>query len=133
MAARSNDYFVYIMTNRSYTSLYTGVTSDLAGRVWQHRNEPTGFARRYRTSILVYFEQTSDVWSALAREKQIKDLHRSDKIKLIESMNPEWHDLYETRVALPPPDPVADRMTGQFRFGDGLVGPIAPPDPASAG
>jgi putative endonuclease len=112
VSARTHDYYVYIMTNRSYTSLYTGVTSDLARRAWQHRNEPTGFAKRYRTSILVYFEHTSDVWAALAREKQIKNLGRAEKIELIEAMNPCWHDLYETRVApSPPPDPVADRMT----------------------
>jgi putative endonuclease len=102
MSARTHDYYVYIMTNRSYTSLYTGVTSDLPGRVWQHRNEPTGFAKRYRTNILVYFQPTSDVWAALAREEQVKNMHRADKIKLIETLNPEWHDLYETRVAPTP-------------------------------
>ena len=102
MPTLSRDYFVYIMTNRSYTVLYTGMTGDLARRVWQHRYEPRGFVKRYRTTVLVYFEHTTDVWAALTREKQIKNLHRADKIRLIDSMNPEWHDLYETLVAPSP-------------------------------
>jgi len=102
VSAPSRDYYVYIMTNRSYTALYTGVTNDLARRAWQHRHEPAGFVKRYRTNILVYFEHTTDVWSALSREKQIKNRHRADKIELIGSFNSEWHDLYETLIAPSP-------------------------------
>jgi len=111
------------MTNRSYTSLYTGVTSDLERRIWQL--EATGFARRYRTSLLVYFEAGTDVWGAIAREKQIKNLHRADKVRLIESMNPSWVDLSEAFVPLAPPDPVCgqdDRGGGRIRSGGGLMG-----------
>ncbi len=61
------EYYVYIMTNRTFASLYTGVTNDLERRVWQHKHEPTGYAKRHRTSLLVYVEHTNDVWEALAR------------------------------------------------------------------
>ena len=86
-------YYVYIMTNKSKT-LYTGVTSNLEGRVYQHKNKLNpGFAAKYNIKYLVYYEQTEDVWSAIVREKQIKGWLRSKKISLIESQNPEWHDL----------------------------------------
>ncbi|MEO7666207.1 MAG: GIY-YIG nuclease family protein [Dehalococcoidia bacterium] len=101
MSTQTRDYYIYIMTNRSYTTLYTGFTNDLHKRAWQHRHEPTGFAKQYRTSMLIYYETTSDVWAAIQREKQIKNLHRAQKIALIESLNPEWHDLYETLIAPP--------------------------------
>ena len=95
------------MTNRSYTSLYTGVTNELSRRVWQHKHQPSGFAKRYHTSILVYCEETSDIHEAIAREKQIKNMHREQKITLIESQNPGWCDLSEAPGApLSPPDPV---------------------------
>ena len=87
------EYYVYIMTDRSGT-LYTGVTSDLAGRVYQHKQKlVAGFTSRYNITRLVYFETTTDVHAALAREKQIKGWRRNKKTKLIESANPEWRDL----------------------------------------
>jgi putative endonuclease len=86
-------YWVYIMTNRSYTSLYTGVTNDLVRRVWEHRNKPNGFAGRYRTSIQVYCEEAADIRDAIEWEKRIKNMHRAQKIELIESHNPSWYDL----------------------------------------
>jgi len=89
-------YWVYIMTNRSYTSLYTGVTGDLARHVWQHKNAPSGFAKRYRTSILVYCEETSDIYEAMAWEKRIKNMRRAEKIALLESQNPSWFDLADS-------------------------------------
>ncbi len=85
-------YYVYIMTNHSRT-LYTGVTNNLARRVGEHKLSPTGFAKKYRTSRLVYFEQTSDVRSAIEREKQIKGWLRAKKIALVKSANPTWRDL----------------------------------------
>ncbi len=83
------------MSNKSKT-LYTGVTSSLVKRVYQHKNEVVeGFTKKYRIKKLVYFEQTNDVVSAIAREKQIKGWIRKKKISLIESENPNWEDLSE--------------------------------------
>jgi putative endonuclease len=88
-------YYVYIMTNRSHT-LYTGVTNDLRRRVGEHRQKQVpGFTQRYNITQLVYCEETPDVRSAIAREKQIKGWLRAKKIALIESVNPEWQDLAE--------------------------------------
>jgi putative endonuclease len=80
------------MTNESGT-LYTGMTNNLERRVAQHKREPSGFAKKYRTSRLVYFEETSDVLSAIAREKQIKGWLREKKIALVRAANPKWRDL----------------------------------------
>ena len=89
-------YCVYIMTNRHNTVLYTGVTNDLKRRAYEHRDGRGGaFTSRYNVIKLVYYEQTSDVLSAIEREKQIKAGSRRKKIELVESMNPEWLDLYE--------------------------------------
>ena len=86
-------YYVYILTNSKRT-LYTGVTSDLARRVYEHRHKLVdGFTKRYNLSWLVYYEATSDVGSAIAREKQIKGWLRGKKVALIESANPRWRDL----------------------------------------
>lgn len=83
----SKEYFVYIMTNKSKT-LYTGVTNNLMRRVYEHKNKLVpGFTSRYNISKLVYYESTSNVTSALAREKQIKGWLRAKKIALINSMN----------------------------------------------
>ena len=88
-------YYVYIMTNHSGT-LYTGVTNDLHRRVWQHKQKQVpGFTARYSITRLVHYEETSDVVSAIAREKQIKGWRRDRKIVLIEQDNPEWRDLSE--------------------------------------
>lgn len=85
--------YVYIMTNRSKT-LYTGVTSNLERRVWEHKNRLCeGFTSRYKIDRLIYFERFGDIRSAIDREKQIKNMHRIDKMKLIVSFNPEWKDL----------------------------------------
>jgi putative endonuclease len=88
-------YYVYIMTNRSQT-LYTGVTNNLRRRMFEHKlHLVTGFTSKYHITRLVYFEETSDVHAAIAREKQIKGWLRAKKIILIESMNPDWRDLSE--------------------------------------
>lgn len=95
---RPHDYYVYILTNRSYTVLYTGMTNDLATRIRQHKNGIVdGFTKRYRTHLLVYCEWADDVWGAIQREKQIKGWSREKKIDLIEAMNPSWHDLSEVQ------------------------------------
>jgi putative endonuclease len=83
------------MTNRSKT-LYTGITSKLENRVFDHENHTRpGFTSRYKVDRLVYFERFGDVHAAIAREKQIKGLLRIKKMALIVSMNPEWKDLSE--------------------------------------
>jgi putative endonuclease len=86
-------YYVYIMTNPART-LYTGVTNDLERRVFEHRERLVeGFTKRYGLTTLVYYEASSDVRSAIEREKQIKGWLRRKKVALIESVNPEWMDL----------------------------------------
>jgi putative endonuclease len=89
-------YFVYIMTNRTKTVLYTGVTNDLKRRVWQHKQKlHEGFTSRYQVTTLVYYELFDDVNSAIAREKQIKGGSRQKKLDLVNSMNAEWRDLFD--------------------------------------
>lgn len=90
-------YFVYMLTNSTNVALYTGVTNDLERRLWEHRNhaDPKSFTARYHITKLVYYEQTSDVEVAIAREKQIKAMSRAKKNKLIEKQNPNWEELYE--------------------------------------
>ena len=98
----AHSYFVYILTNPPHTSLYIGVTSDLARRMYQHRTKSTqGFASRYNLRYLVYFEETSNVHSALAREKQLKGWRRSKKERLINSLNPRWMDLGLEMIGFP--------------------------------
>ncbi len=88
-----NEYHVYIMTN-STRRLYTGVTSDLYRRVYEHKSKlMPGFTNKYNITWLVYYETTSDIAAAIHREKQIKSWLRSRKLALVESMNPEWRDL----------------------------------------
>jgi predicted GIY-YIG superfamily endonuclease len=86
---------VYILANRKRGTLYTGVTSSLAERVFQHREGLTpGFSSRYGCVRLVFFERYERMDEAIAREKQIKGGSRAKKIALIESINPDWKDLY---------------------------------------
>ena len=89
-------YYVYILASATNYTVYIGVTSDLVRRVYEHRNhlDPDSFTSQYDVHKLVYFEQTSDVKAALEREKQLKGWRRSKKNALIETMNPEWKDLY---------------------------------------
>ncbi len=92
----TREYCVYIMTNQSNTTLYTGVTNDLKRRVDEHkRNAVAGFTSKYRLHKLVYFETSSDVNAARFREKQIKGGSRQKKLDLINAINPEWKDLSE--------------------------------------
>ena len=88
-------FYVYIMTDRSKT-LYTGVTSKLERRVWEHKNHVyEGFTSRYGIDRLVYREKFARIGNAIAREKQIKGWMRLKKMALIVSMNPTWRDLSE--------------------------------------
>ena len=89
-------YYVYMMTNKYKNVLYTGVTNDLARRVYEHRNHliKDSFTARYNITKLVYFEMTENVRSAIEREKQIKSWNRDRKDALVESQNPTWEDQY---------------------------------------
>lgn len=87
---------MYIMTNKNNAVLYTGVTSDLKKRVYQHKAKLVdGFTKKYNIDKLIYFEVFEDMYNAISREKQIKGGSRQKKIDLINSMNKEWKDLYE--------------------------------------
>ncbi|MDI9409140.1 MAG: GIY-YIG nuclease family protein [Candidatus Pacebacteria bacterium] len=87
---------VYIMTNSRNGTLYTGVTRDLVRRTYEHRNSLVkGFTSRYKCKKLVWYEVHELVMNAVAREKHIKDFERIWKVNLIETMNPEWRDLYD--------------------------------------
>ena len=92
---KEHQYYVYIMTNKNNTVLYTGVCNDLKRRVWEHKHKvnPRSFTARYNLNKLVYYETCQDINQAIAREKQIKGWIRIKKIKLIESINKEWKDL----------------------------------------
>lgn len=88
------DYFVYILANWDGSVVYTGVTNNLERRLHEHRaGHVRGFASKYKTTRLVYFEQTSDPSSAITREKQIKSWRRNKKNALVATLNPEWKDL----------------------------------------
>ena len=88
--------YVYIMTNKRYGTLYTGVTSNLIQRVWQHKNKITpGFTSKYNLHKLVYYEQYGNILEAIKREKNIQAWKRQWKIRIIEEFNPDWSDLYD--------------------------------------
>ncbi|MBR4905996.1 MAG: GIY-YIG nuclease family protein [Clostridia bacterium] len=89
-----NHYYVYILTNWNNKVMYVGVTGNLLRRLYEHKNGVyEGFTKKYHVHKLVYFEETSEVYAALTREKQLKGLLRSKKNALVETMNPDWHDL----------------------------------------
>jgi putative endonuclease len=87
---------VYILASRRNGTLYVGVTSNLEHRVWQHKKDAcSGFTRKYGVHRLVYVELYESIVNAIEREKQLKKWNRAWKLELIESMNPEWRDLWE--------------------------------------
>lgn len=92
-------YYIYILTNYNNTTLYIGVTSDLVNRIYQHKEKLVdGFSKRYNLNKLVYFEVFTTAYDAISREKQLKGGSRAKKIKLIESINPAWLDLYSDLI-----------------------------------
>ncbi len=94
--ARMNIPCVYILSSRPNGTLYIGVTSDLAKRVWQHKNNFVGgFTQRYNVHRLVWYEVHENMDSAITREKALKNWKRAWKIRLIEESNPTWRDVYE--------------------------------------
>ena len=92
------NYYVYIMTNRHRTVLYTGITNNLPRRVYEHKNhlDKGSFTDQYNCEYLVYYEATTNVEAAIEREKQIKGIKRNRKVALIENQNPMWIDLYSS-------------------------------------
>ncbi|WP_414519625.1 GIY-YIG nuclease family protein [Nostoc sp. PCC 9305] len=92
----SKQYYLYIMTNKYNTVLYTGVTKDLQRRVYEHKEKIIeGFTNKYNITKLVYYEVFEDAYTAISREKQIKAGSRQKKIDLVNSINQEWKDLYD--------------------------------------
>lgn len=90
-----NMYFVYILASQKNGTLYIGVTNNLPKRIWEHKNNVVeGFTQKYNIHLLVYYEQHQEIEQAIIREKQMKKWKRYWKIKLINTMNPEWTDLY---------------------------------------
>ncbi len=89
--------YVYILTNKTNTTLYVGVTAYLKKRIIQHKERinPRSFSARYHLNKLVYYEAFQMIGDAIAREKQLKAGNRARKIALIECMNPEWKDLFD--------------------------------------
>ena len=88
---------VYILASKKNGTLYTGVTSDLVKRIYEHKNDLIdGFTKRYQVHQLVWYELHEDMESAILREKRIKAWKRNWKLNLIENMNPDWQDLYDS-------------------------------------
>ena len=94
-SCRTMNYYVYILANATNVAIYVGVTKDLVRRVYEHRHhaDPNSFTARHNIHKLVYYEYTTDVYSAISREKQLKNWNRTKKNHLIRNMNPEWVDL----------------------------------------
>ena len=91
-------YYVYILTNNTGTTMYIGVTKDLVRRMYEHKHklDSGSFTAKYDVHKLVYYEYTTDVRAAIEREKQLKGWNRARKNKLVETRNPSWQDLYES-------------------------------------
>ncbi len=96
MTDEQKTYYVYMLASARNGTLYIGVTSDLARRVWEHKSKAVGgFASKYGVDKLVYFEAFDYVDAAISREKALKKWNRAWKLRLIEEKNPDWDDLYE--------------------------------------
>ena len=94
-SVKQNNAFVYIITNKNNTVLYTGVTNNIQRRIFEHKEKRVkGFSSRYNVNKLVWFEIHEFIISAIKREKQIKGGSRKKEIELIQNMNPDWKDLY---------------------------------------
>jgi putative endonuclease len=112
---KNRRFFVYIMTNRPRSHvLYTGVTGDLPHRVFQHKNKLIpGLTSRYNLTRLVYYEEFVYPDAAINREKEIKAWRRSKKIRLIETMNPHWHDLAASWTDFYKPEPMREQHSAR--------------------
>ena len=93
-------FYVYMMTNRPYGTLYVGITNDLVRRVWEHKEGfVEGFTNEHRLHRLVWYEVHATAYEAIRREKAIKKWHRDWKVNQIQAMNPAWDDLYAAIAA----------------------------------
>ena len=93
------EYYVYILASRNNSTIYIGVTNDLVRRIYEHKNNVVkGFTQKYNVHKLVYFEQTKNIETAIIREKQLKNYSRVRKEELINSINPNWEDLYTSII-----------------------------------
>ncbi|MBA2657206.1 MAG: GIY-YIG nuclease family protein [Tatlockia sp.] len=91
----SKESYIYLLTNKYKKVLYTGVTTDLIRRIYEHKNKlAPGFTQKYNVDQLVYYEVYKNISVAIEREKQIKGWSRKKKDELVNSLNPEWNDLY---------------------------------------
>jgi len=98
-----HQYYIYILTNKTHTVLYVGVTNDIVRRCFEHKNKlQPGFTEKYNVNDLVYFERFDFIESAINREKQIKGYSRAKKDALINEFNPDWKDLYNKGVITTP-------------------------------
>jgi putative endonuclease len=96
-------FYVYFLTNKNNSVMYVGVTSNLERRVYEHKTKQVaGFTEKYNVNRLVYFEETQDVLSAIAREKEIKKWRREKKNRLVVAVNPKWKDLSEGWLEISP-------------------------------
>jgi putative endonuclease len=92
-------YYVYLLTNKPYGTLYTGVTNNLVRRIYEHRNGlAEGFSKQHELDRLIWYEVHQDIIPAIAREKSIKKWRRDWKINLVQAMNANWDDLYDSIV-----------------------------------
>ena len=90
-------YWTYILSSKKNGTLYIGVTNDLSRRIFEHKNKSSeGFTKKYGVDKLVYAEEFTNINEAIFREKSLKKWNRKWKLRLIESINPTWSDLYET-------------------------------------
>ena len=113
--------YLYIIASRRNGTLYTGCTTDLPKRIYEHRNELVpGFTRKYGVKRLVYFETYDDVSDAIVRERRVKEWRRDRKIQLIEKENPFWEDLAVSLLGF---EPLADATAE----GDGIPSESPPP------
>ena len=96
-------FFVYILASKRNGTLYIGMTSDLAQRIWEHKHDVyEGFSKRHKVHLLVYYEDGGDALNAIGREKQMKKWSRAWKIRLIEKHNPQWKNLYNEEEGILP-------------------------------
>ena len=96
---KQHAYYVYILASQRNGTLYVGVTSDLVGRTWEHKNDLVeGFTKKYGVHILVWYELYDDIEAAIAREKWLKKWNRAWKLRLIEKENSGWNDLYDRLI-----------------------------------
>ncbi len=109
-----NQFYVYILSSKKHGTPYTGVTSDLGKRIYEHKNDLTeGFTKKYQVHNLVWFQFHKTAEAAIMREKQIKRWERKWKIRIIEHKNPQWSDLYDEICGLRPSEQMAPKGAGK--------------------